>query len=162
MCLLNKTPECIILFLLIISKNIFGIYGSSGPPSNALVSTCHRYLFCFSFFSLSRESNGQRMLKGVRTNQFEPIKYLTKSLLIMMPFKFRSDYSSNHFSQLNELKFYTFSTHFFFIAVTTTASSSCDGHHHHNNNDTRFSHRRCCFSRCHRISDAKHHFTKRR
>ncbi|XP_055315227.1 octopamine receptor beta-2R isoform X3 [Sitodiplosis mosellana] len=38
MCLLNKTPEYIIIFLLIISKNIFGIYGSSGPPSNALQS----------------------------------------------------------------------------------------------------------------------------
>lgn len=34
MCLLIKTPEYIILFLLIISKNIFGIYGSSGPPSS--------------------------------------------------------------------------------------------------------------------------------
>lgn len=162
MCLLNKTPECIILFLLIISKNIFGIYGSSGPPSNALVSTCQRYLFSFPFFFHWCVNQMGNEWKSVRTNQFEPIKYLTKSLLIMMPFKFRSDYSSNHFSQLNELKFYTFSTHFFFIAVTTTASSSCDGHHHHNNNDTRFSHSRCCFSRCHRISDAKHHFTKRR
>lgn len=38
MCLLNKTPEYIIIFLLIVSKNIFEIYGSSGPPSNALVS----------------------------------------------------------------------------------------------------------------------------
>ena len=33
MCLLNKTTEYIILFLLILSKNIFGTYGSSGPPS---------------------------------------------------------------------------------------------------------------------------------
>lgn len=32
MCLLNKTPEYIILFLLLLSKNIFGTYGSSGPP----------------------------------------------------------------------------------------------------------------------------------
>lgn len=33
MCLLNKTPEYIILFLLLLSKNIFGTYGSSGPPT---------------------------------------------------------------------------------------------------------------------------------
>lgn len=32
MCLLNKTPEYILLFLLLLSKNIFGTYGSSGPP----------------------------------------------------------------------------------------------------------------------------------
>lgn len=37
MCLLNKAPEYIILFLLILLKNIFGIYGSSGPPPNRLL-----------------------------------------------------------------------------------------------------------------------------
>lgn len=36
MCLLNKTPEYIVLFLLILSRNIFGIYGSSGPPANSI------------------------------------------------------------------------------------------------------------------------------
>lgn len=36
MCLLNKTPEYIVLFLLILSRNIFGIYGSSGPPANVI------------------------------------------------------------------------------------------------------------------------------
>ncbi|XP_031617777.1 octopamine receptor beta-2R isoform X2 [Contarinia nasturtii] len=39
MCLLHKlTPEYIIIFLLIISKNIFGIYGENGPPSTVTPS----------------------------------------------------------------------------------------------------------------------------
>lgn len=38
MCLLNRTPQYITIFLLIMTKDIFGIYGSSGPPSNSLQS----------------------------------------------------------------------------------------------------------------------------
>lgn len=36
MCLLSKTSEYIVLFLLILSRNIYGIYGSSGPPANSI------------------------------------------------------------------------------------------------------------------------------
>lgn len=39
MCLLNRTPQYITIFLLIMTKDIFGIYGSSGPPSNSLQSS---------------------------------------------------------------------------------------------------------------------------
>lgn len=36
MCLLSKTSEYIVLVLLILSRNIYGIYGSSGPPANSI------------------------------------------------------------------------------------------------------------------------------
>lgn len=80
MCLLNRTPEYILIFLLIITKNIFGIYGSSGPPSNSLqpLNSYH-----------SRQSDGP--MATVKTTTTTPIANdLSTTAASMMTFSVAS------------------------------------------------------------------------